>query len=131
MNAQQITLDHDPETAATDLPSNDNNCCCGIKSILCCPCSLIYWYLSPLTCNLCYTLKIFVFHALNFALAIFLMVWDITFISVGIGIIPCCFIGIPFLWISIEIIIALSRFDLGILNINILCVSHSNYKSNL
>jgi len=112
MDAQEITFNQDPEASATDIPENNNDdggCCC----LLCCPCKLLCWYIAPLTCDLCHTLKCWFFHPINFAVAIFLIVFDATMLSVGIGIIPLCCMGIPLLWISMEFIIMFSRMDLG------------------
>jgi hypothetical protein len=115
MDAQEITFNQDPEATGTDDLDHDTNarhesaCCC----LLCCPCRILYWYIAPLTCQLCHTLKCWFFHPINFAVCLFLMIFDATMLSVGIGIIPLCCMGIPLLWISMEFIIAFSRMDLG------------------
>jgi len=111
MDAQEITFNQDPEAGATDIDSGkDSGCCC---KVICCPCKVFYWYIAPLTCELCHTIKCFFFHPFNFAMGIFLLVWDATLLSVGLGLIGLCCMGIPLLWITVETIIAFSRFDLG------------------
>eukprot|EP01083_Nonionella_stella_P235114 827076_1 len=113
MDAQQLTFNQDPEASTTDIgpeDSNNSNCCCNL---LCCPCKLFYWYISPLTCELFYTLKCLIFHPLNFAIAMFLCIWDATMIPLSIGLVPLCCMGFPLLWVSMEFIIAFSRIDLG------------------
>ena len=132
MDAQEITFNQDPEASATDIEEiPKNNCCC---QVLCCPFNLFYWYISPLTCNFCHTLKCWLFHPLNFAAAIFFIVFDCTMLSVGIGIIPLCCMGIPFLWVSVELIVAFSRMDLGKKNKYIfphlsVYITHNSYNS--
>jgi len=114
IDAQEITFNQDPEASATDdiePTEKTNNCCC---KLICCPCNLFYWYIAPITCEFCHTLKCFLFHPINFGMAIFLITWDCTMLSLGIGLIALCCMGIPLLWVSIEFIIAFSRIDLGL-----------------
>ena len=103
MDAQDITFNQDPEAAASDLPDQPKP-----EQY-----RFLRWYLAPIIFEYCHTLKCFLFHPLNFAASIFLLVWDVTMLSVGIGIIPLCCMGIPLLWVSMELIIVWSRFDLG------------------
>ena len=113
IDAQEITFNQDPETGITDM-GDDNKprgCCC---KVICCPCKVLYWYLAPLTCEICHTLTCFLFHPFNFAMGLFILTWDVTLISTGIGLIALCCMGIPLLWITFEIIVAFSRMDLGI-----------------
>jgi len=111
MDAQEITFNQDPEAGATDIEdTKGSGCCC---KVICCPCKALYWYIAPLTCELCHTIKCFFFHPFNFAMGIFLLTWDATLLGTGLGLIGLCCMGIPLLWITIETIIAFSRMDLG------------------
>eukprot|EP01084_Bolivina_argentea_P185905 320510_1 len=121
MDAQEITFNQDPEANATEIDTltdkNNNNELPGYCAA-CGPCRLLYWYISPLCCGLCHSLKCFIFHPLNFGMALLLIIFDTTMLSLGVGIIPLCCMGIPLIWISMELIVAFSRIDLAL---------HSNF----
>eukprot|EP01083_Nonionella_stella_P141886 437972_1 len=108
MNTETITSNHDPELSSSETTRGRGDE--DYRGT----CRLGYWYLAPLTSELCHSLKCFLFHPISFTVCIFIFTFDVTMIAVGIGLIPLCCVGLPLLWLSLECIIVLSRIDLGL-----------------
>lgn len=108
MNAQSLTFNQDPEAVTQGMEVEKE--CCWQPSRSCC---LFRWYTAPMR-ELWHCFKCFWFHPINFAVALFLMIWDLTLLSVGFGLIFLCCMGIPLLWITFETIVNFSYLDLGV-----------------
>ncbi len=91
-------------------PDDDSQCNHGNKQFIC---TALLWYISPISCNIVHSLLCLVYHNINFAFGLAFVIFDATAIATSLGLTALFCIGIPLLWITFEIILILSRIDLG------------------
>ena len=108
-NSRSRVSSNSSKFTISDNSINSNSLCCSALQKILHNKPILRWYIGPITIYIGYSLSCLFYLLFNFIFVLCLWIFEVTSISVSIGLIPLACIGIILLYFTFEIIVFLNK----------------------